>query len=140
VSIDEQRSDFLPTLWSAKDGSDVEQVWFAGVHADVGGGYAHVNGVALSDIPLAWMAQEAARVGLQFETHLYDKQGLDPLARLHRSHKRFWRVLGKSRRTIPDGAIMHRSVKQRFDAGGYAPAPLLCWLDRREGDWGPVAR
>ncbi len=37
VSIDENREDFAPVLWSDKPNVDVRQVWFAGVHSDVGG-------------------------------------------------------------------------------------------------------
>lgn len=43
VSIDERRPEFVPTLWnpdSVAPGNKLEQIWFAGVHADVGGGYA----------------------------------------------------------------------------------------------------
>jgi uncharacterized protein (DUF2235 family) len=36
ISLDEQRTDFTPTLWDARSG--VTQVLFAGAHADVGGG------------------------------------------------------------------------------------------------------
>ena len=140
VSIDEQRADFTPTLWDDQEGVDVEQVWFAGVHADVGGGYAPANGSIASDIPLAWMAQEATKAGLQFEPHLYDRQKLDPLAPLHRSHRRFWRVLGKAERSLPANARCHRSVQQRFEAGDYAPEALVRWLAQRKGDWGTLAR
>ncbi|MEP4485154.1 MAG: DUF2235 domain-containing protein [Halioglobus sp.] len=140
VSIDEQRADFSPTLWENQEGVDVQQVWFAGVHADVGGGYAPTNGSVLSDIPLAWMAQEATKAGLQFEPHLYQRARLNPLAQLHRSHKRFWRVLGKSARSLPADAVVHQSVRQRFEAGDYTPDPLLRWLAQREGDWGSPAR
>jgi uncharacterized protein (DUF2235 family) len=140
VSIDEQRADFTPTLWDEREGVDVEQVWFAGVHADIGGGYTPANGSVASDIPLAWMAQEATKAGLQFETHLYDRQQLNPLAPLHRSQRRFWRVLGRSERSLPGDARFHRSVMQRFEAGGYAPEALVRWLAQRKGDWGTLAR
>ena len=42
LAIDEGRGPFKPSLWAAKEnpGQTVEQVWFAGVHSDVGGGYA----------------------------------------------------------------------------------------------------
>jgi uncharacterized protein (DUF2235 family) len=39
VSIDESREPFLPTLVNKR--ANVEEVWFPGVHADVGGGYYH---------------------------------------------------------------------------------------------------
>ena len=140
VAIDEQRADFRPTLWHPKDGIDMAQVWFAGVHADVGGGYARsTEDGLLSDVPLAWMATEAAAAGLEFEQHLYRKRDLDPGAPAHKSHKRFWRVLGRSQRSIPDDAIMHRSVRQRFRAGTYESPSLGDWLDSRNGDWGSLA-
>ena len=63
VAVDEQRVDFTPTLWNARDG--VVQVLFPGAHADVGGG----NPVAesgLSDGPLTWMAQQLASAGVLF--------------------------------------------------------------------------
>ena len=64
VAVDEQRIDFTPTLWDARNG--VVQVLFPGAHTDVGGG----NPVAesgLSDGPLTWMAQQLAAAGVLFE-------------------------------------------------------------------------
>ena len=68
VSIDELRHPFKPTLWVRKDdepevapGQTVEQVWFAGVHSDVGGGY---HDPSLSEITLHWMAAKARACGL----------------------------------------------------------------------------
>ena len=43
---------------------DILQVWFAGVHADIGGGYPEKES-GLSKYPLLWMIDEAARCGLQ---------------------------------------------------------------------------
>ena len=63
LSIDERRGPFSPTLWTRPEGASlpahqhVEQVWFAGVHADVGGGYKET---AQSDIALLWMAERVA--------------------------------------------------------------------------------
>lgn len=64
VAVDERRRAFTPTLWvqelGAKEaGQDLEQVWFAGAHADVGGGYA-ASERDLADIALRWMVN---RVG-----------------------------------------------------------------------------
>jgi uncharacterized protein (DUF2235 family) len=55
LALDERRKNFVPTLWMQKPegkakGQELKQVWFAGVHCDVGGGYP-VHGT--SDIPLA---------------------------------------------------------------------------------------
>ena len=68
LAIDERRGPFRPTLWRSGDGRGyattadgdlagrplVEQVWFAGVHTDVGGGY---DEDALARIPLDWMVR-----------------------------------------------------------------------------------
>jgi uncharacterized protein (DUF2235 family) len=60
LSIDEARSPFRPTLFTYPDDmrppsrQHIEQTWFAGTHADVGGGWPET---ALSDIPLLWMAE-----------------------------------------------------------------------------------
>ena len=59
VSIDEQRKFFQANLWSASAlETDVKQVWFAGVHADVGGGYPEAES-GLAKNALAWMLEEA---------------------------------------------------------------------------------
>ncbi len=50
VSIDESRDPFIPTLCNKAE--HVDEVWFAGVHADIGGGYRHNQ---LSKIPTAYM-------------------------------------------------------------------------------------
>ena len=43
---------------------DILQVWFAGVHADIGGGYPEKQS-GLSKYPLLWMIDEATKCGLQ---------------------------------------------------------------------------
>ncbi len=76
LAIDETRLKFQPTLWEAPVGAApedprVKQVWFAGAHSDVGGGYARTES-GLSDTALLWMAREAAAQGLVFDTALLD--------------------------------------------------------------------
>ena len=65
LSMDETRPEFMPTLWTSKpkDGQRVEQVWFAGVHSEVGGG----KRPSLTDIPLRWMQEKARVNGLEFD-------------------------------------------------------------------------
>ena len=69
LAIDEKRREFAPTVWTtpASPLQLVEQIWFSGVHCDVGGGYA-AHG--LSDIPLGWMMGKAAAAGLVFDPKL----------------------------------------------------------------------
>lgn len=64
VSIHERRLKFKPALFELDDSSKVEnselkEMWFAGNHADVGGGWDPQAGKRLlSDIPLEWMLAE----------------------------------------------------------------------------------
>lgn len=64
VSIDERRCYFRDNLWGDpfKDQS-IKQVWFAGVHSDIGGSYAAAES-GLSQITLEWMLCEAVSLGL----------------------------------------------------------------------------
>jgi uncharacterized protein (DUF2235 family) len=66
LAIDEHRDPFVPTLWTGEAPADavIEQVWFAGAHADVGGGYGLRT---LADIPLMWMAGRAEAAGLRLD-------------------------------------------------------------------------
>ena len=73
LAIDERRRPFAPTLWDRPadaPGQTLEQVWFAGVHSDVGGGYPNPG---LSEIALLWMAGRAAACGLAFDAGQFTK-------------------------------------------------------------------
>ncbi len=61
LSIDDQRRSFEPLLWSGPD-PRIEQVWFSGVHSNVGGGYPK-QGMSL--VALDWMLAHAERCGLR---------------------------------------------------------------------------
>lgn len=64
LSIDENRKAFLPTLWKEPaPGQILKQVWFIGIHSNVGGGYADSG---LSDNALLWMVEQAKQHGLTF--------------------------------------------------------------------------
>ena len=120
MAIDERRRMFRLNRWSdpqpfisnpfAKPPvslpQDIQQKWFAGVHSDIGGGYAEVES-ALSKFPLIWMIDEAVAHGLQiteatFE-HLAPRAAeatpptsyvaADPAGTLHRSLRSFWWIL-----------------------------------------------
>ncbi len=63
LALHELRRKFEPLLWnSCAHWQTLRQVWFAGAHADVGGGY---EARYLSDAALGWMAREAQKVGLE---------------------------------------------------------------------------
>ena len=55
LAISERRRVFAPCLWGGTH-DDIRQVWFDGVHSDVGGGYENCY---YSDKSLLWMAAEA---------------------------------------------------------------------------------
>ncbi len=62
VSLDERRAYFVQNLWGIVP-EDLEQVWFPGVHCDVGGGYPEGRS-GLSAIALKWMVGKAEAAGL----------------------------------------------------------------------------
>ena len=71
MAVDEMRRPFEPTFWLQKEderleqGQVVEQVWFPGVHSNVGGGY---DNSGLSDLALAWMISRVREhTGLHFD-------------------------------------------------------------------------
>lgn len=81
ISIDEKRAFFPQMHWKAtKKFQTCKEVWFAGVHSDVGGGYAESKS-GLAKISLEWMVHEAISMGLIVNTKRYgmalrkEKQG-----------------------------------------------------------------
>jgi uncharacterized protein (DUF2235 family) len=131
VALDERRKNFVPTLWTQTPegkakGQELKQVWFAGVHCDVGGGYS-VHGT--SDIPLAWMASEVSPyLDMDFD-YLKLRRDLSEkwsLGQLHESFKGFFATLPQqSREPLKiDSAIsfekIHASVMARTEGNGLA--------------------
>jgi len=122
VAIDEKRAQFPPTLWdtNTQPGQTLEQVWFSGVHSDVGGGEP-VDGsetTALSDITLGWIMNKASALGIGFDDAAF-KQYTMPLAaeyaldKLHTS----WTVINgfPKERTISPAAVIGNSVTFRWE-------------------------
>lgn len=69
VALDENRAAYDVSLWTSGNGEkkpenrEVEQRWFIGAHANVGGGYGSED--LLADIPLQWMMEKASKAGLK---------------------------------------------------------------------------
>ncbi|MBF0162178.1 MAG: DUF2235 domain-containing protein [Magnetococcales bacterium] len=152
LSIDDNRIAFTPKVWrepGQKTGVEpgqgpdtVEQVWFAGAHSDVGGGYPRAG---LSHVAMHWMMVWAERHGLRFKDGAMDAFA-DPAnvqdtlhnprdggAMLFRYGARDIEALcygpGTKKRTpkMASGQIkIHESVLQRMRAGidDYAPGFL----------------
>jgi uncharacterized protein (DUF2235 family) len=128
VALDEKREAFEPTLWSKSDHATpsqiVEQIWFPGVHSDVGGGYADSS---LSDLALAWMQGKAKGAGLLFKQQpVYVPRG-NPLGPIHDSSLDW--PLPVAQRDVDqanDGLCFDSSVKERICGDPtYQPANLL---------------
>jgi hypothetical protein len=125
LSIDERRPEFVPTLWtSAAPGQEPDQLWFAGVHGDVGGGYAATG---LSDIALGWMMAKARDRGLDFDPAVLARYtALDPKHALDRMHESWTLAWGfPKRREIPANARIANSAAIRIESlPGYRPPNL----------------
>ena len=131
VSVDEKRAEFVPTLWDSlsptaiQAGNILEQVWFAGVHADVGGGYPETG---LSDIALSWMMRKAKSRGLVFAASSFalytGSEAKHALDTAHQSWNLLWGFWKK--RTVSANSIIGNSVAIRVQHDElYRPTNLV---------------
>lgn len=136
LAIDEQREDFEPTIWDGKSGIDMKQVWFAGVHSDVGGSYPpdKKTGLRTSDTPLAWMLDEAINAGLEIESHIKDSLTDGAKGKLHRSRNHVYRLKSPLHRPLNvenKPTKIHPSVKARYITDSkYRPPQLKKLVDQ----------
>ena len=90
LAIDDARTSFWPEVWNEKNRTmeNVEQVWFAGMHSNVGGGY-HRAGMA--NVALAWVMQRAINNGLVFKANSFENARADanPHGRIYDSRDGF---------------------------------------------------
>jgi uncharacterized protein (DUF2235 family) len=78
LALDDERDTFHPLIWDESNETTerIQQVWFAGMHSDVGGGYPDDS---LAYITLDWMLNEAAtpdphsRFQLRFQQKAVDE-------------------------------------------------------------------
>jgi uncharacterized protein (DUF2235 family) len=116
IAIDEQRKKFPVSLWD-EDAlyrhQNVEQVWFTGVHSDVGGWYSERE---LSNITLLWMLGNAEKHGLRLREGWHEDLKTDPLGVTHDSRSGFWKIWPAVTRAIPENAKIHSSVLIRMKA------------------------
>ncbi len=151
LSLDDERTTFHPVLWN-EDGVPEEQltqVWFAGVHSNVGGGYPDNS---LAQIPLYWIMQEVRaknelrfKEGVNFDPdflkhttvsrdkdgRLYDSRsglggyyryGPRKLAEL--CNMKFSNKPGDEVKIDIDRVKIHKSVIARAKSGAHAYAPI----------------
>jgi uncharacterized protein (DUF2235 family) len=162
LAIDEQRKDFAPTLWDVRHSNNpnephatprsmqsVEQRWFVGAHANVGGGY---NTDLLAQIPLRWIMEKASTHGLTFRNDVQiDGDVLTaPITDSYvdfmggsysKFHKRYYRPIGPDPEIREDGThenvneTIDRSVFERWRAmSTYRPPNLVNWASRKKVD------
>jgi Uncharacterized alpha/beta hydrolase domain (DUF2235) len=93
LALDDERNTFHPVLWDESEEPQdkariteerISQVWFAGMHSNVGGGYPDD---ALAHVSFTWMTEQAGRCGIHFVPELLDHHTAkaDPLGRLYDS-------------------------------------------------------
>jgi uncharacterized protein (DUF2235 family) len=139
LAIDEHRKPFVPTLWEKQESAinqRLEQVWFAGVHTNIGGGYPDSG---LSDIALDWMIVKARDCGLAVNIEIKP----NALGKIRDSMTWYYRLLGEVDRPIderkPDSKLptirceaVHPSALERFNAPEvfYGPKNLATYLSK----------
>jgi uncharacterized protein (DUF2235 family) len=134
LAIDDERRTFHPTLWDHRDNDHdrIEQVWFPGVHSNVGGGYPK-QGVSL--VALDWMMHRADAAGLRFHPGVrktyHEQQNVnDKLYDSRAGGGLFYRYLPRDISSLCNDhncePRLHDSVRDRAVNGtaGYAPGNL----------------
>lgn len=150
LSIDDERQTFHPVMWQEKgrDPNTIEQVWFAGAHSNVGGGYPKQG---LAHVSMLWMMRKAEALGLRFQAgamvdvadqaNVTDKL-YDPRAGLGAYYRYSPRSIEDLATKFSGGrAKIHASVFHRIASGvqDYAPAilpPIFEVVDERGAQTG----
>ena len=142
LAIDEHRGPFRPTLWSYKPKPNqvVRQVWFAGAHSDVGGGYTEIG---LSHITLRWMIDGARSAGLAFDAEVMGDYPLKPdvSEAIHDSMTGLYRLTPGIERAIGFGSgenpepdptqSVHPTVIEKWEqSASYRPRNLVDYFER----------
>jgi len=133
LAVDERRKDYEATVWTKRksDNKDVEQRWFIGAHANVGGGYKYDR---LHNIPLRWIQDKAVACSLGLK-ELRTVDAHDYRAKITDSFSRFMFGLYKAakfgkpfERPFGTGVneTVDESVWQRWkDMKDYRPPSLI---------------
>ena len=112
VSIDETRRPFREYLLG-EDQQTIEEVWFAGVHSDIGGGY--LDKPRLGDVALKWITDGARASGILLrDDRPFAPLTIDNAGGIIHGMTWYWRLLTTRRRPVPATAKIHTSVQQRI--------------------------
>lgn len=149
LAIDERRVDFKPEFWNKPPDwpGQLEQAWFAGAHANVGGCY---NPDGLANEALHWIVEKAENAGLEFNKEYlkYFRPSFDSWLNDEFKGLITWRgeLLRAPGLHLEDGECVHPSVIDRLSLPEsdfcpdsdlnvvrqvkYAPKNLLALLDK----------
>lgn len=130
LAIDEKRRNFSPTLWEPNkflSSQNLEQMWFVGVHSNIGGGYTCS---ALSDISLEWMRDKAQKCGLCLDDFHHNH---DILKSIHNSYKGFYRLIPKYNRVIGNTKwgneqVHETAIQKYYNDPNYRAKNLIKYL------------
>ena len=119
LALDDERQSFHPLLIdeTGESRERILQVWFAGMHADVGGGYSDDN---LSRNPLVWMMQQAgtppAGPGLVFKEDAVaaNAASAQPTATIHDSRRGFGVIFRYLPRLISQLSVSKFDAAKKF--------------------------
>lgn len=143
LAIDEMRKPFIPTLWEAQNypGQIMEQVWFAGVHTNIGGGY---DNDGLANCAFQWMLEKAELSGLEVDKNYTKNYRSFHKDEIRDSMTFAYRLLGKYHRPIgkqPNGnESVHETAIKRLKTtnppkpeygGPYKPQNLIEYLKEK---------
>ncbi len=143
IAMDEARESFVPAFWTDEKGEmlntkRVKQLWFSGVHTDVGGGYEHRD---LGNIAMGWMTTEAKNLGL-----LLDPDPKRPIPEdralgvVNDSMTSVFKKMWSRPRGVPNVSdpknkeLFHPSVLRRYEHKERATIPNWEAPDLKQGD------
>ncbi|ATX79029.1 Uncharacterized protein, PA2063/DUF2235 family [Mariprofundus aestuarium] len=146
LSIDDERLTFHPTFWderALKGHQKIEQVWFPGVHTDVGGGYEHDG---LSGITLEWMVKKATAQGLLIypkhkvvikpDSTDWAHNSRAGMASLFRKKQRDFGINGEIIKPVIHQSVLDRKLNRVFGQGG-DPEAYEPWILQHDYDVEP---
>lgn len=118
LALDEDRQAYRPVPWQQESGwtGHLEQVWFRGAHADIGGQVRAMPAArGLSNIPLVWMLERAEKCGLSLPKNWRDRYPCDvnaPSVGTHRGIAKFFLLRQKREPGTAPCEFLHPSVLQ----------------------------
>ncbi len=118
LAVDEERNLFRPVLWNNHQNNQfVRQIWFPGVHSDIGGSYAESD---LSDITLDWMLKmiRTRKLGLKIRKGHPVRVKPNHMGLIHRQKSLSNSERGKALKGLLKSPSIHLSVNKRKKDGG----------------------